>query len=369
MMTLEGPTGTALALTFGLFADPCAKTAHGLIRGGDRFQIVGLVDSASDTPSLAGRYGDGLTRVFRSVDDALQQLEGRPQYAVIGVAFPGGRLPEHCRAPIVTLLRAGVSLVSGLHELLGEDQEFVAAAAASGASIHDVRRPKRWDELRFWSGDIYSVRAPVVAVLGTDCALGKRTTALLAQQHCQARGLNAQMIYTGQTGWMQGIRHGFIFDSTLNDFVSGELEGAIVRCARETDPDLILLEGQSALRNPTGPCGAEFLLSGNARAVILQAAPARSFFKGTEQIGCALPDVEDEIDLIGRYGSKVLAVTLNGEGTDDTSLRRCRDELEKRLALPVVLPLQSIDPLVDVLEAYARGANSAGIQREAVAAV
>ena len=58
------------------------------------------------------------------------------------------------------------------------------------------------------------------------------------------------MIYTGQTGWLQGGKYGFIFDSTLNDFVSGELEHAILTCYEETNPDVILIEGQSALRNP-----------------------------------------------------------------------------------------------------------------------
>ena len=87
------------------------------------------------------------------------------------------------------------------------------------------------------------------------------------------RGKQAEMIYTGQTGWMQGSPYGFIFDSTVNDFIGGELEKAVLTCAREAKPDYILLEGQSALRNPSGPCGSEYLLSANAKGVILQHAP------------------------------------------------------------------------------------------------
>ena len=59
---------------------------------------------------------------------------------------------------------------------------------------------------------------PRVAVLGTDCALGKRTTSQLLVDACRERGLRAEMIYTGQTGWMQGTRHGFVLDATPNDW-------------------------------------------------------------------------------------------------------------------------------------------------------
>src|SRR5204862_259012 len=82
---------------------------------------------------------------------------------------------------------------------------------------------------------------------------GKRTTARMLTEGCRAAGMNADMIYTGQTGWLQGGRFGFILDATPNDFVSGELEHAIVTCAAETFPDVIFLEGQSSLRNPSGP--------------------------------------------------------------------------------------------------------------------
>ena len=91
-------------------------------------------------------------------------------------------------------------------------------------------------ELRFWTGDIAQVRAPRLAVLGTDCALGKRTTARLLVQACRGAGLRAEMVYTGQTGWMQGGRYGFILDATPNDFVAGELEAAVVACDGSSVP-------------------------------------------------------------------------------------------------------------------------------------
>src|SRR6476659_3555311 len=113
------------------------------------------------------------------------------------------------------------------------------------------------------------------------------------------------MIYTCQTGWLQGGRYGFIFDSTLNDFISGEIEHAIVSCWKETAPEIILVEGQSALRNPSGPCGSELLVSGNAKYTILVYAPKRKYFEHDPAWG-EIPTVQSEIDLVAMYGSRVI---------------------------------------------------------------
>jgi uncharacterized NAD-dependent epimerase/dehydratase family protein len=172
------------------------------------------------------------------------------------------------------------------------------------------------------------------------------------------------MVFTGQTGWLQGGRWGFILDATPNDFVSGELEHAIVQCDREARPDVIFLECQSALRNPSGPCGAELLLSAGARAAILQHAPARAEFEGLEGMGFPIPPVEDEIDLIRRYGAETLGVALNTQGLGDADARRrIREELESRLGIPVVAPLEAendreaeIGRLVAPVERHVRAA-------------
>ncbi|WP_460671036.1 DUF1611 domain-containing protein [Larkinella ripae] len=340
----------ALLLTNGLLATPNAKTAHGLIRDSERYTIAGVVD-----PPTAGRDAgevlDGKNRlipVFASLEEALEKA-GPVQYGIVGVATTGGILPLEVLFLIETCLQNGLSVVNGLHDLLNDRPALVQLAAEHNAQLIDIRKPKARAELHFWSGAVFTITAPVVAVLGMDCAMGKRTTTRLLTQACQAAGLNAQMIYTGQTGWLQGGQYGFIFDSTLNDFISGEIEHALVSCWQETGAEVLLLEGQSSLRNPSGPCGLEFLVSGNARHVVLMHAPKRRFFDYEPHWG-AIPSVESEIEIIRKFGADVLALALNTEDCSPEEARAFQQEYASRLGIPVVLPLEEgVAPVVPLI--------------------
>ncbi len=330
----------AILLTDGLLTTADAKTAHGLIRGTDRYDVAGVVD-APTAGQDAGFLLDGRPRnipVFATVSAALDHL-GPVSRAIVAVATVGGVLPPTMLTDIRHCLERGLSVVNGLHEFLNDKPDLLALTHQHGGQLIDVRRPKPRAELHFWTGEITQITAPIIAVLGTDCALGKRTTARLIRELCRQNGLNAQLIYTGQTGWLQGGQYGFVFDSTLNDFVSGELEHALVSCWRETGADVLLIEGQASLRNPSGPCGAEFLVSGRARQVVLVHAPKRTYYDHNPDWG-RIPPVETEISLIRGYGSEVIALALNTEACSDAEAFAFREEYQNRLGIPVLLPLQ-----------------------------
>ncbi len=333
--------GTALILTEGLFGTPAGKTAHGLVRGTDRYRIIGLVDHAGAGRD-AGELLDGVPRgipVHASLEEALA-AGPKPDWCIVGVASPGGRLPPALRAPLRRAATAGISLVSGLHEFVGDDPEIAAAAARTGARVVDLRRPRPRGEYRFCTGEALALKVPRLAVLGTDCALGKRTTARMVVEACRAGGIAAEMITTGQTGWLQGSRWGLILDATPNDFVSGEIERAVLDCAREASPDLIVIGGQSGLRNPSGPCGIELLLSGGARGVILQHAPGRRFYKDLLGAQAAIPPPDGDLEMIRLCGARTLALALNGEGLSAPQLAAEKERLAERFDLPVALPLE-----------------------------
>lgn len=341
----------ALILTNGLLQSSDAKTAHGLIRGTERFHITGVIDPPCAGMD-AGAALDGRHRnipVYDSLEAAIA-IGTKPDWLIIGVATVGGILPDEMLPILERAIVAGISIVNGLHDHLNEHPELSALARKHGVELKDIRKPKSRRELRFWSGEIAEISCPVIAVLGTDCAIGKRTTARLIRQACAAEGLKAEMIYTGQTGWLQGGKYGFIFDATLNDFVSGELEQALLQCWREQKPDFMLLEGQSALRNPSGPCGSEFLCSGNARYAVLVHAPKRRYYENEPHWG-EIPSVESEIALIGSYGSKVLALALNTEGCTAAEAAAFQREYENRLGIPVLLPIeQGVSGIIPLLK-------------------
>ena len=332
---------SAVVLANGMFTTLNGKTAHGLVRGSERFRVVAVVD-----PSIAGRDAgevlDGRPAgipVVSDLDEAIALDALPPKWCVIGIATHGGRLLPELHTLILHAVGKGLGIVNGLHDAVSDDAEIAAAAKARGVELIDLRKSGPKHELHFWKGDVHGVRAPRLAVLGTDCALGKRTTSRILVEAMNRAGVRTEMIHTGQTGWMQGARYGIVLDSIVNDFVAGELEHAIVRCDREAGPDLMVIEGQSALRNPSGPCGAETLLCAAARGVVLHHAPGREFFEGFEAMGLRIPSLESEIELIRYYDSETVAVTLNPTGCTPEQLDRFRSGYREKLGIPVVDPL------------------------------
>jgi len=355
MGSVEVVNGTAIVLTNGWLNNIHAKTAHGLLRDSRRFKILGLVDPVhhgNDAGKIVNNKPNGIN-IFKDIPTAISEVGENPAFCIVGVAMHGGKFPPSLRGEVIQAMELGMSIVCGLHTFLSDDPEFSQIARENNVQLIDVRKPRPANELRFWSGEIYSVKAPRIAMLGTDCALGKRTTGQLLEVACNKNGIKTELIYTGQTGWIQGFKHGFLFDSTVNDFIGGEIERVILECERESSPDLMLIEGQSSLRNPYGPCGSEFLLCGDAKGVILQHAPGRKTFDGVDPPRGLIPPIEEEIELISLYRSRTIAVTLNEENSTDEETRTYQTQLEQKLSIPVVRPLkEGVDRLLPYIREF-----------------
>jgi uncharacterized NAD-dependent epimerase/dehydratase family protein len=266
----------------GCFGELDGKTANGLVRRSERFDVLGVIDSTREGRD-AGEVLDGRSngvRVFGDLGGALAAAPGRAGALIVGLAPNGGRLDARARRAVVDALARGLDVYSGLHDYLGDDPEFVAAAAASGARIHDVRRPPA-RPLAVHSGRVHGITALRVLVAGTDCALGKRTTSWLIVDALRRRGLRCVLIGTGQTAALQGARYGVRVDALPNDFVAGELESAMVDAWREERPDVMVVEGQASLLHPAfSPCSLGVLSGSRPHALVLQHAPARRTYDG-----------------------------------------------------------------------------------------
>jgi uncharacterized NAD-dependent epimerase/dehydratase family protein len=332
--------GDALILCEGHYGSTDGKTAHGLVRFTRRYRVRGVIDA-----TLAGRDAgeslDGVRRgipIVASLDEGLR-LPGAPvTHLVVGVATVGGRLPREMWPTIAAALERGVHVDSGLHELLGEDPELSAIAARSGARIRDVRKPPPRSELHFYTGKIAEVGCPKIAVLGTDCAVGKRTTAWLLVQALERAGIRAEMVGTGQTAWMQGVRFGVRLDATVNDFVTGEIEHAVHAAWIEARPDLIVIEGQGTLIHPAYPGGFEILGAARPEAVILQHAPGRKALEGFPGVPVASPARHVEVIRLVS-GTPTIAITISREGLDAAELSAAAGALSRETDLPVLDPL------------------------------
>ncbi len=322
--------GMALVYCQGAFNTPNGKTAHGLVRFTERYDVIGVIDSnyaGADAGEILDGKKNGIP-VFADFDKALESLlkdRKNPKNLVMGLAPDGGRLPPEAKVSIEKALGAGMNIDSGLHDFISNDPKLAGLAAANGCRIRDVRKTPDRDQLHFFTGEIEKVNCLKLAVLGTDSALGKRTTAWIIVHGLRHAGLKAEMIGTGQTAWMQGAKYSMVMDSCINDFVSGEIEHAVVSAWKNEKPDVIVIEGQGSLMNPAYPGGFEILAAGRPDFIILQHAPKRLEYDGFP--GYKLHPLQEQIRAIEVIsGKKVMAITVNHELMEPGEiLQACKD--------------------------------------------
>jgi uncharacterized NAD-dependent epimerase/dehydratase family protein len=361
--------GNALVLCEGAFGTLNGKTAHGLVRFTQRYKILGVIDS-THAGRDAGKVLDGKPcgiPIYSNLSEALQANSNQAQYFIIGLAPEGGKLPESYRQIVAEAIRAGLNIDSGLHEFLSDDPQFSALALQHGAQIRDIRKPPERKDLHFFTGKIQEVEAIRLAVLGTDSAVGKRTTAWKVAHALNAAGIKAEMIGTGQTAWMQGAKYGVRLDALVNDFVSGEIEHAIWQCWQDERPQVMLLEGQGSLMHPAYPGGFELLAAGRPHAVILQTAPKRTAYDGFPDFPTA--PLQKEIQVIELLSNRpVIALTLNHENMSEAEIEATVQQYERQYGIPCcdVLKhgsgkiLEKIGGLFPALQRPLQGNYSAG---------
>ncbi|MCB2219549.1 MAG: DUF1611 domain-containing protein [Bacteroidetes bacterium] len=328
----------AIVYCEGAFNTTNGKTAHGLVRFTERYDVLSVIDSnyeGLDAGQVLDRKPSGIP-ITGSIGESLQLAEKAQQIAthlVIGIAPDGGRLSPEARKDVMKAIRNGLNIDAGLHDYLSEDPHIVKAALKFNVTIRDIRKPPPVSELHFFTGEIEKVDCLKIAVLGTDSAVGKRTTAWRIVMGFRNAGYKAELIGTGQTAWLQGAKYSIIMDSIVNDFVSGEIEHAVVSCWNHEAPDVIVIEGQGSLMNPAYPGGFEILAAGRPDIVIMQHAPARLEYDGFP--GYKLHPLDHQIRAIELIlGKKVVAVTVNHENMAEFEIDAACEKIETTYGLP-----------------------------------
>jgi uncharacterized NAD-dependent epimerase/dehydratase family protein len=346
------PTGsTAVVYCEGQFGEQDGKTANGLVRHSEKYEILSVLDSRHAGLD-AGAFLDGVANripVLKDLPEAIAHAGRVPDYLICGVAPADGLLSDAQRVVLLDGIARGMHIINGLHEFLNDDAEFVAAALIAGVTITDVRRPKAKRDLHLFSGRIFDVTCPRIAVLGTDGAIGKRTTATLLVQALNARGIKAVLVGTGQTTLIQGGKYGVALDALVPQFCSGEVEAQVVAAFEGEDPDVIVVEGQGALSHPAYLTSAHILRGSRPAGVVVQHAPRREVLGDFPMV--PMPTVASEIALIEAFAeTRVIGVTINHEQMTDVEVSQSIAELERSLGLPVTDALtRPLDRLVDMV--------------------
>jgi len=312
-----------------------AKTAFGL-RDWSRDKVVGEFALPEATVSL------GLPRL--SPREAAERGAGS---LVIGVAPAGGALPPHWLAAIEGAIDAGLDIVSGLHTRLASFGQLEAAAKRRGVRLIDVRH----SDTPFPAGTGRKRSGRRVLTVGTDCALGKKYTALALTEALRASGARASFRATGQTGILI-TGSGVAIDAVISDFVAG--------AAEQLSPDNAadhwdVIEGQGALFHPAYAGVTLGLLHGSQPdAIVLCHDPERQTIEGHPDF--PIPDLGEAIEAYlqaGRLTNKAIrciGISINSSSLDEAGWQAYARRVSRQLGLPVVDPMRGgVQALADAL--------------------
>ncbi|MFZ5625355.1 MAG: DUF1611 domain-containing protein [Gemmatimonadota bacterium] len=340
-----------LILADGAFGPMTSKTANAVIRYMPE-RVVGVIDAAH-----AGRTVEDVLGFGGAIPVVATMAEGlalRPDAVLIGIAPVGGRLPEEWRTGLAQALDAGCDIWNGLHTFLGDDPMLAERARVHQRRLHDLRRPPA--DLPVASGAAKDVEAYVLLTVGTDCNVGKMTSQLQLIRGLEARGLRARFVATGQTGIMIA-GWGIAVDAVAADFIAGAAEQITLQGAR--DADVVLVEGQGSINHP-GYSGVTLgLLHGSCPDGLILCHQATRQFIGDYRPSAWLriPPLTDYVRWYESLGSavhptKVIAVSLNTVGLDDTAARAACDRASQETGLPCTDPVRfDPAPLLDAVVA------------------
>lgn len=324
----EAPRRRYAVLAEGRLLDPNAKTAHGLIRYGQD-HVTSVIDS-----TLAGKTVleamPSLRRDAPIVATVEEALERDPTSILVGLAPPGGRLPEEWLQTLRTAADAGVEIVSGLHQRL--------APLFPGRAVWDVREPPQ--DMPLFSGAGLAVEPKVALTVGTSSAIGKMTATLEIERAAREAGVTTRFVPTGQTGVVIA-GWGICVDAVVSDFVAGAAEQLVLQ-ATESSPDLILVEGQGSLGHPAYSGVTLGLLHGTCPDCLVLCADASE-----EKIMGLVP--RPNIARIARLYEEtaalvklapVVAISVNTKGLEEAAAREFVARVSDETGLPAADPLR-----------------------------
>ena len=256
---------------------------------------------------------------------------------IIGIANDGGFIAPSWVSTIVSALEAGLDVASGLHEPLDGVPQIAAAAKRSGRHLIEVRQPSQ----SFMPGTGKKRSGMRLLTVGTDCAVGKKYTALAIEKELRLRGVDADFRATGQTGIFISGR-GIAVDSVVSDFVSGAAEWLSPPAAPQ---HWDVIEGQGSLFHPAYAGVTLGLIHGSQPDVLVLCHDlGRTGIADYE--GYAIPSYEECFDAylaaarLTNPSARFAGISLNTSHLDEKTAARSVAEVSDRVALPCCDPIR-----------------------------
>ena len=319
-------------------------------------EVVALIDSTQPPGTTAGALlgVGGNTPIVASVDEAANLLGGAKGHLIVGVATPGGTLPEPMFAAIADAVTRGWDITSGLHRFLRDDPTLTAAAKASGSTITDLRYNA---ERHVAEGRGFREGCLRLHTVGQDCSCGKMVASVELTRGLQQRGHDAKFVPTGQTGLLiapaPGINGnlnvtederadpmagGCAIDAVVGDFLNGAAERLVTRNQHH---DILVIEGQASLVHPSYSSVTYGLLHGTRpHGLILCYEPGRPHMLGRPHL--PLTDLDTIRRLYDHVSNleqpcKFIGVAMSSRllKEDDDAVETERDRVGELLNLPV----------------------------------
>lgn len=264
------------------------------------------------------------------------------QTLLIGSAVVGGGLPQSWVSSLCEAAEGGLDIVAGLHLRLASLEGLADAAKRGNARLIDVRVPP--PGLPVGNGRKRTGRR--LLTVGTDCACGKKYTALALDQAMRHAGMKSDFRASGQTGIMIANR-GIPMDAVVADFLTGAAE----LLSPDNDPDhWDVVEGQGSLFHPGYlQVTVGLLIGSQPDAFVVCHDLSRSVISDWPDF--PLPSLQAVIErtiALGRLTNaaiRCVGISVNSSRLDPaarlTALRRISEET----GLPCV------DPLIDGVQA------------------
>ena len=284
-----------------------------------------------------------------SPDDA---LVAGIKTAIIGVAPMGGQIPDIWVPQLIELAATGVDIAAGLHTRLSDIPALVSAAEKSGSKLIDVRVPPQGLPV----GDGRPRSGKRVLTVGTDCAVGKKYTALTLHRELERRGIKTSFRATGQTGIMIA-GEGIPIDAVVADFVSGAAE---VLSPDNDDDHWDVIEGQGSLLNPSYAAVSLGLMHGSQPDAIVLCHDAERLQIDSTGGDYPIPQLDEVIDDALRLARRTnprcfcAGVSINTSTMDDLARDTYLSGLQNDLGIPCVDAVATgVSPIANFLLEYA----------------